>query len=337
NKIEDRRYPLSDVQLLQKLQNEFRETRRKFLEHRTATIPKTAIDGRKLGEEQARQFVDAPVGSHVPVSPGGEMPPDTPIAHAFFVPDVPLPSPELYDTGIFRHDMQSAFGLGEAQLGGVSQPKTATEASHVEAGVENRLSERTEEVIGLEKVMAADALEILLQEVPYNSVVPVVGAKAVWPMLSRDQIQSLATIEIKHATMHDIAERRSNWSNVMPLMERLIPLVTQFRAQGLHVVAEPYIELMRETLDRLGERIEVERFLPGGPVGPEQQLPLEVQMAAAAAMGLPQMPTLPKPGMIQTPQTGGPAGAGGPTVGGVGTPSPQSDPGQGQAAGPPIT
>ena len=324
NHVEHRRFPLSDVRLLAALQEEFQKLREKFMQHRDATIPKTALDGSKIDAKDMDAYNKAPVGSIVPFTHSKKMPPDTPMEAAFFTPRVALPDPRIYDSASVVGDMERVFGMGDAMRGAVAVPKTATEANISKQATGGRMGERTNEIIAVEEEMAEDALEILLQELSIERVKQIAGESAVWPMLDRRTIYEMVSLSVMHESKAERERKQALWMEMAPQIQGLIMTVAQLRAGGMEMVAEPLIEILRETLRRYDERIDVERFLPGGPHQAGVPLPAELQDAAAGRNAPVNAQQLAMLMMIMGQQQGGPQGA----QGGAGAGAP---PGQGGA------
>ena len=338
NHVEGERYPLSDVKLLSALQKEFQRLREKFMAHRDATIPKTAVDGSKVDTGDAKRFVEAPVGSTVALEGTKGMDAATPLQNAFFVPNLALPTPALYDSASVVGDMERVFGLGDSMRGAVVTPKTATEAKQMQAATSGRMGERTNEIVALEEEMADDALEILLMEVSLERAMQMAGASAVWPKLDRKTIQEMVSLSVIHETKAEQERKQGLWMEMAPQIQSMVMMIAQLRMAGMTMIADPLIEIMRETLRRYDDRIDIERFLPGGPHQAGVPLPRELQEAAAGAVAPVNaeqlamlMMIMQGGGMMPGAGGGGPAGPGGapggpgynPAAGGMGPPKAQ--------------
>lgn len=282
NKVPGVRYPIGDVGLLEGLQQEFTDTREKFYDHRKAVIPITLVDGSKLSPEDTQKVNDAPVGARVVVK--GTVGPEAPLRNALAVPEAPLPNPLLYDTSTILGDMRLAFGIGDTQMGSVVQPKTATEAREQAGAVSGRMNERTNEVVMVETMMAEDALEMLLQEVSLERARRYAGASAVWPQLDRATIFDLVSVQVAHQSRMDREAKAMQWMEIGPQVRSLVMEVAQLRMAGMDMIAQPLIEILRETLRRFDDRVDIERFLPGGPVQAGVPIPPQLQDAAAAGV-----------------------------------------------------
>ena len=319
NHVEHRRYPLSDVGLLHPLQDEFQKVRRRYDDHRDASIQKTAMDASEIDATDAKEFNDAPVGALVPLRKGTAS--QKPLREAFFTPEIAMPDPRVYDTAPIIGDMQRVFGMGDSMRGAVSTPKTATEASITKGATEGRMGERTDEIVSLEEEMAEDAVEILLQELSLERVQQMAGASAVWPQLDRATIFRMVSVSVVHESKAERERKQAVWMEISPQIGAMQMEIAQLRLAGLDMLAEPKIELMRETLKRYDERIDIERFLPGGPLQAGVPLPAELQQAAAAAnapVNAQQLAML--MAIAGQGQQAAPGGPGGPQGGGAGGP-----------------
>ena len=277
-RVEGRRYPLSDVALLEQIEQDINEIRRKYMRFRDSQSPKTAFDAGSLSPDSVKEYQNAEIGSTVPMQ--ADLPEGQNMRDKFFTPETPRATHEVFETQSLYAEVERQFGLGEAQTGSVSKAKTATEARQIENAVLGRMSERREDLRELEEEMANAALEILLQELSEEDVRRIAGSTAVWPELQLHEIQDLVGIVVSHQSPEAEQRRQLQWMETLPQMLELSMQAGQLRAEGLEILAEPLIEFMKETFARLDERIAVERFIPGGPVGPGADVPTELQWEA---------------------------------------------------------
>ena len=290
NPVDHRLWPLSDVEMLMDNQEITERTRRRFYLHRYRAVQKYMFDAGRLSEADAKKFAGATVGEYVPVKMDG--PGETPLANLIAAPAVIPPDPRIYDVSPTRGDMEVTFGMGDAQQGSVRVAKTATEARQLEASLTGRMQERQSHLEDVVGEMGRAALQILLMEAPPDHIVRVAGDEAVWLPTSREQItaperQSLydmVSVEIKAGSAgkpnDDLA--RQQWIELLPLLRESVMQVQQLRLMGDEVGAQAIVELVKETFARLDERINPERFLPGGMIQPGMVLPAALQQAAAA-------------------------------------------------------
>ena len=83
-----------------------------------------------------------------------------------------------------------------------------------------------------------------------------------WPELSKDQVFEMVEMRIRAGTTGapDKYEQQESWIKVLPFIEGLVLQIINLRQQGLE--PEPLINLLKETLHRFDDRIDVELFIP---------------------------------------------------------------------------
>jgi hypothetical protein len=83
-----------------------------------------------------------------------------------------------------------------------------------------------------------------------------------WPELSKDQVFEMVEMRIRAGTTGapDKFEQQESWIKVLPFIEGLVLQIINLRQQGIE--PEPLINLLRETLHRFDDRIDVELFIP---------------------------------------------------------------------------
>lgn len=290
NPIDGRRWPLSDVELLEALADEYNQTRTDFREHRARVVPArigkkssfTEADARKISNPDTQEFilVDGPEDDHEPLENSIAVVPYSPI------------DPALYDTTHIQRDMDMISGLPDAHRGQLQKPKTATEAEFLREGLASRTDERLEVIEDWIRDVAQAALEMLLQELTLPQVQRMAGPAAVWPTLSREDIFDLVDVEVRPGSSGKPNKRaeRENWIQFMPLIQEAMGVIAEMRAKGLFELADGYVELLREGLLRFDERLDVERFLPLSP--PPGQRVMQSLMSAGGPGAVVPMPDM---------------------------------------------
>ncbi len=272
------------VDLTEKLQDEHNESRDRFNKHRDLAIPGWVASG-DTSEKALKNFAKS-----VSVSGFGEIAIiDTegkPLTQVIQPRQHPQIDPAVYDTSAVRYDWEQVTGLQDAARSSVVKPKTATEASIMQQSLSGRVSEFRDQVEDWLQELSQYAAQVLLQELstaqverimgPHTSVMKNVNGipmevpeKAYdWPELTRDQVFEMIEMRIRAGTTGapDKLEQQESWTKVLPLVEGLIGKIMQAQAQGQDV--EPLRNLMRETIKRFDERLDVEQFMPKPPVMP---------------------------------------------------------------------
>ncbi|WP_206611629.1 hypothetical protein [Bordetella avium] len=265
------------VDLTEKLQNEYNDTRDKFAAHRDLNKPGWVADKDSIDSKTLDRHTDAVLGEITLVRA------DNKPLREVIVPKVPIPvNPMDYDTGPIRQDWEQVTALQDAARSTVVQPKTATEASIMQQSLSGRTAEFRDKLEDLLQEMDEYAAQMLLQEMrpeqverytgpnqvgqvsmPDGSVVEVVVKQAYdWPQLTQDQVFDMVEINIVAGTTGapDKAQGQRIWTEAFPVIQQLIVQIMQLSAQGVDY--SPLESLLRETLKRFDDRIDVDQFLP---------------------------------------------------------------------------
>jgi hypothetical protein len=291
----------SMVDLTAKLQDEHNDARDAFNKHRTLNQP-GYIAGADVSEKTIKRYTDATLGEITILETEGK-----PLQGVIIPKQGPPIDPAVYDTSSVRYDWEQVTGLQDASRGSMVEPKTATEATILQQGLSGRVAEFRDQVEDWLQDIARYTAQVLLMELTPQQVERIMGApgeKMVqtpmgeiavpdpqydWPALSREEVFGMIEMKIRAGTTGapDRAEQQESWGKVLPVLKGLVTQILQLRAGGADV--EPLVNLLRETLTRFDERLEVEDFIPQAP-----------------AMKPPMLPGMP-PGMPPgAPQTGAP-------------------------------
>ena len=277
NPVDGRMEPLSDVELLIELQDEYNTTRTNFAEHRKENLPVrvyrkggdlTDRDVNALANRQANQWV------------GIEGNPDSPIEKDIAVLPNPPVDPATYDVSPILRDAEMVLGAGDASKGTINKVKTATEAEIMAQGLQSRVAERQDVVEDWIAEMANYSAELCLQSLSQPQVQGIAGVDAVWPQMDKTQIFDLVSIEIRagSAGRPNKAKEREQWGQMLPQIQQAITQVMELRKNGQNDMAETVMKLLEETLRRFDERIDIESFLPQKQEGEEKPtIPPEIQ------------------------------------------------------------
>jgi hypothetical protein len=262
NVVEGRWRPLSDVELLIKLQQEYNTTRYLFSEARKESIPTrvfrkagnlTEEDIKNLSKRRARDWI------------GIEGSPTVPLTQDIMQLEGIKIDPQAYDVTIIRNDMDMLVGMSDASRANLIQAKTATEAEILKQALQNRVAERQDAVEDLTAEMATAALEIMLQEFKLDEVKQIVGEGAVWPELTDKQDifrQVRISVRAGSTGKPNLLQERESWTQLMPVINDTITQVMEMRVQGQFDLAQAKIELLKETLRRYDEKLDVDQFIP---------------------------------------------------------------------------
>lgn len=261
NLVDGQFAPMSDVELLEKLSDEYNATREQLKDCRDESLPGYAVraggnltpeDVEKIKNRKSRETV-------VLTGPGGK-----PLQDDIMELGGVTVNPVLYDTNPIRTDLDMVSGSTDASRGSVMKAKTATEAEYLQAGLAGRTGERQDAIGDWISDMAEYGAEILLQELTTEQAQRIAGEGAVWPQMTKDESLDLVSIEVAGGSMGkpNKAKEQEQWTKVLPIMQEGIKQIMELRASGQADMADSAAELLRETLRRFDERIDLDRFLP---------------------------------------------------------------------------
>lgn len=290
--IDGVRHPQSDVHQLKRLQDEYGRTRSNFAEHRKRSIPSTIVDGSQIPPDEMEKIRKSETGEWTVIN---QTNPGDDIRKAFAPKAYAQFDPNLYNTQPILTDIEKVSGAQDAMQANVAVAKTATEAEIQNSGFGARIGTRKDAVEDVLNEIALHTAQLSLQTLTPEFVVRIAGSSAVWPQLSVDEVMYAFDIEVKAGSTGkpNTQAQRAAWSNLLPMIEKIITVVGNFRAQGpqMEWAARPYIELLRETVNRLDDKFDIERLLPTPPP-PEPPNPMDALLAAAGGGGEPAAPPM---------------------------------------------
>lgn len=269
NEVDGQFYPLPDVEQWAGLQDEYNAMRTQLAQARKENRPGFAYrkggaltdeDVDAIANRQGRQHVAVTTnGSNAPLS--GEMVP---------FPMVPI-DPVAYDTTPVLRDIEQTSGASDASRASIQKAKTATEAEIQAMGMQSRTSYRQDILEGLLAEMAEYAAQILLQELTPEQVERVAGPGYVWPTLPKDDIFDMVSVSIRAGSTGkpNRMQEREQWVQLAPQLLNFMREVLAFRQAGLNEQAEGVIEMLRETLKRFDERLDIGKYFPPLPAAPQ--------------------------------------------------------------------
>ncbi len=268
------------VDLTEKLQDEHNNARDRYNQHRDLCLPGWVATG-DVNEKSIRRFEDSKLGEITIIDTEGR-----PLAQVIQERKHPAIDPLVYDTSGVRYDWEQVTGLQDAARSTMVKPKTATEASIMQQSLSGRVSEFRDQIEDWLQEIAQYVAQVLLQEMTPQQVERIMGPPETriveksgvsvevveksfdWPELSRDEVFEMIEMKIRAGTTGapDKLEQQENWVKVLPIIQGLVQQIMQLKSQG--VDTEPLVNLMRETVKRFDERLDVEQFLPADPPAP---------------------------------------------------------------------
>jgi hypothetical protein len=266
--VDGERHPQSLVSRLYKLQDEYSACRSNLRLVRERSIPATIFNRGMLSPDDVKKITDGTIQENIGVLPTT---PDTPLQNIFAAKPTAAANLELYNTAPITGDMERISGVQEALQAGVStQPKTATEANIQQTGFASRTNADRDSIEDGLTDLAHNTTECAIQEMRPPQAQRIAGSQAFWPYgMDVQDILTLVEIDIDAGSTGkpDNQMLAQNWSTILPMLEQLI-----VKVRGLQQTDPPLAEalenLMRETLKRLDDRLDLDDFIPTEPAPP---------------------------------------------------------------------
>jgi hypothetical protein len=277
NEIDGAFYPLSDVELTEKLVEEYNQNREDFVRDRKAALPLNVVrEGGSLKDEDIKAIKNRQGGDIIVISGVG----NNPLQNDIFSGSLAQIKAENYDTAPARQDMEQILGGGDTARGSVMKAKTATEAEILSQGLRGRSAERQDTMEDVLNELGPYALEMFLRKLTEQEVKSIAGPEAVWPKLSIDEVFNLVTVEVRGGSTGkpDRLQEQDRWTKLLPVIEKTMQTVSDLREKGQDQLADATVALARETLRRFDERLDIDQFLPPAPKGQDDPALLKQQL-----------------------------------------------------------
>ncbi len=300
--VDGQRHAQSLSWRLYKLQDEYSATRSNFRLTRERSIPGVLFNATMLDEVEAKKLTESKSQEYTALRPSD---PATPLANLFAPKPVQAIDMRLYDPTLILNDMERISGVQEAlsaAINGPGNPKTATEANIQQSGTQARTTSDRDNLEGMLTELAEYTAQQALQCLEVRDVQRLAGPKAYWPEgMDIEDLFTLVEIQIEAGTTGKPRQSTDMqaWGTILPLIQKSLQSIEQAFAMGNLPMANAEIELVKETMLRLGDESDVERFIPRQPppgspgagtppppVQPQVSVSLKGEITTAAAMQL---------------------------------------------------
>lgn len=302
--VDGDRHPQSLTSRLAKLQDEYAACRSNQRLTRERSIPGYFFNAGQMSPEAAKKIEDSVVGEMVGLQLTNI---NEPIQNAIMAKPLPTINVALWDTSAIKQDMEVISGVQEAlaQEAQGSSRKTATEAQIEQSGFASRTGADRDQLEEMLNDFSLYTLETALQELQPQMAQRIAGPKAYWPFgMDIQDLLTLVQIEIEAGTTGkpNLALDKANWATILPLLQKLVVQIRQIQG-GDPALATALENLLRESLKRMDDRLDITQFIAQGPppapppppvpvpsvsVSLKGEVPpLDASMIAAKAAGLP--------------------------------------------------
>lgn len=266
--VDGQRHAQSLAWRLYKLQDEYSATRSNFRLTRERSIPGVLFNASMLDDTEARKLENSKAQEFTALKPSD---PSIPLANIFAAKPVQGIDPRLYDPTYILSDMERISGVQEALSAAINKPgnpSTATEASIQQQGTNARTSSDRDYLEDTLTELAQYTLEQALQCVTNQEAVRIAGQKAFWPFgMSIEDLFTMAEVSIEAGSTGKPKAPidQQTWATLLPIIKDTLMQIRQALASGDTATVQCLTELIKETMKRLGDETDVERFIPKVP------------------------------------------------------------------------
>jgi hypothetical protein len=295
--VDGSRHPQSLSWRLRKLQDEYSVGRSTMRLTRDRAVPGVLFDAEQIDPENARKLQDSKAQEFTGIKKTN---PNAQFNTLFASKPVAAIDMALFNMEPVIRDMEKISAVQEAQQGAATPEKTATQSTIEQQGFSARSSSLRDNVEMLLDDLARYTAELAIQALDIKDAQRIAGSHAFWPHgMSIEDLLTLVDINIKAGTTGkpNTAADRQAWSTILPLIMQLIPQIMAARAQGQDELADAQEEVLRKTMEVMGDYEDIDRLLP--KAAPKLPATLGMPPGGAPAMLPPGGP--PTPGNGATP------------------------------------
>lgn len=266
--VDGLRHPQSLAWRLYKLQDEYSSVRSSFRLSRQRAKPGIFVNGTMIEAADMEKVRASVEQEYMVLNPPNS---EVPLANAFAAKPVAAIDMRLYDTTIIVSDMQVVSGVQEALSAATQQsgnPITATEASIEQSGTAARTGSDRDALESMLNELAVYTAQQALQCLTRLDVQRLAGPKAFWPEgMDVDDLFTLVEVAIKAGTTGKPKTQTDQqaWAQILPLIQQMLKEIEMSMAGGNLPMAQALIELVKETMHRMGDESDPDRFIPKIP------------------------------------------------------------------------
>lgn len=235
-----RLFPPSDVRLMRDAQMELNRAKEALREHRIANRPGYVVPRGSVSEEDKDLLAYHPASAVFELD--GLIPGQKLADMMQALPKMGV-DPNLYETSTTMQDIYMAVGYNESSLGSTSGA-TATESSIAEASRSGALEAEMDELNDVLTEIARDAGQVMLAELDVDTVKEIAGDGAIWPKMSRIDIQKEIYLDIVAGS-----NGRPNKAQRQQSLQMLMPFLLQMPHLNIEWLGRLMVEAVDDTID----------------------------------------------------------------------------------------
>lgn len=300
------RHPQSLSWRLMKLQDEYCAMRSSQRLTRARAVPGVLFDATALDPVEAAKIANSTHQELIGLKPTDST---KPLRDLFAAKPLEVGDMRLYDAEPILRDMERISGVQEALAQTSQAEKTATQAEIEQTGFASRTTSDRDTLETMLTEMAAYTGELALGGLDMKDATRMAGSAAFWPHgMAIDDLLTMVEVEIEAGTTGKPknASDKEAWGVVLPQIKEMMIEIVNAKMMGQLPIADAMTALIQETMIRMGDETDINKFIP------DVQVPA-AQPGMPGAPGAPGMP--PPPGMPGDPAAAGVPGAVPPTPG----------------------
>lgn len=253
--------PVPLTSQLIELQDEHNTARTNYKEHRELSVPFNVAHGGTLDPTDTEKLTNPQFMETVILKSAPE---GQPLSNVFMHVQHPPIDPAVYSTQHVREDWEQITRRGDAARGTVAKTKTASEANILQENLAVDTSERKDVIEDWFREIVQYSMELVLQEMSYPEVQRIAGQGAVWPQIPREQIFDMVQLVVRAGTSGkpNKAQETQRWLDMLPQFREALLAIVEMRNAGKDKQADILTKLLRETIDRFDETIDLDALLP---------------------------------------------------------------------------
>lgn len=232
-------FPNSDVELLRHPQLEYNRSKEALRQHRIANRPLYLAPTGAFEEEEEKSLSEYSAHDVIKVNA---------LDKGQKASDVLMPvqkhgvDPNLYETGGVFDDMQRVSGNQEAVIGGTGS-STATESNIAENARQGGMGLDVDDLDEMLTMLMRAAGQLALTELSAETVTEICGPGAVWPQLTRAEVQKEMWLSVKAGS-----SGRPNQARESATLERLAPTLLQIPGITPRWLAERAVRIVDDNI-----------------------------------------------------------------------------------------
>lgn len=267
HEVDGERHPQSLVMRSFKLMDEYNRARTGLATLRARTKPRVAFDSRAFDQTQIDKIVGGTYAEWIPITPSTE----EGLQGAVWEVPYPKIDPALFDVMGIKSELETLWGIQEALTGGIEVAKTATEAEIQQSGTNARTGSMRDRMERVLTEIAQFHAEIAAQEYTLEDVRDLAGPGAIWiEGVTIQDLGMLLQIDIRAGSTGkpNTSKQREAWAAEAPVIRDSIMQIGALLQSPPQEIARCLTELLRETVRRAGENLDVDLYLPkaGNPI-----------------------------------------------------------------------